>query len=215
MGRKKSEGTTTAPAAAGTEGAADEGKHAFKEEDTCGRLVGETGQRCILLASHFDRGTECKPPPTPETKRVRATALVDVALDEHEIAVKSQQAAREHLKLGDLKLEAESVKAGLKAREKALQDEISKLFAIIRAKSELRTVPIDRVFDFETRSYFELRLDTGAEVPGSRRALTQDELKALAQGELPLGVEKPNTAAPGEEPDDDEEDEGGVGGEEA
>lgn len=199
MARKKSEGTTTtaAPAAAGTE--------AVPEADVCGRLVKDTGQRCILLASHFDLGTDCVAPPPPETKRVRATALVDVALSEGEIAAKAQEGARLHNKLGDLKMEAESVKAGLKSREKGLQDEIAKVFAIIRAKSELRTVTIERVFDFATGSYFELNLATGAEVKGSRRALTQDERDALAQGELPLGA-RPASSAGGEQEGDGEED---------
>jgi hypothetical protein len=117
----------------------------------------------------------------------REELLVDLGTDA--LIAKANEFARLHAELGSHETHAKMVKDGLKAKESRINEQISKLADEIRAKKELRMVDVEHVLDFKTNSYVEIRKDTGAEIPGSKRALTETERKAFLdarQKKLPL-----------------------------
>lgn len=117
----------------------------------------------------------------------REELLVDLGNDE--LIAKANEFARIHRELQQHETHAKMVRDSLKAKESRLNDEVARLADQIREKKELRLVDVEHVLDFKTNSYVEIRKDTGAVIPGTRRALTESERKAFLdarQKKLPL-----------------------------
>lgn len=122
----------------------------------------------------------------PEQKRRRVKMELLVTLDDEALLAISRRGARLHADLSAHKSRATAVKAKLKDQQATLENDIATIARTIETGEELREVDVDEIIDFATNSYVEIRLDTGAEIPGSRRALSLSE----RQRELGLPMEE-------------------------
>ena len=124
-------------------------------------------------------------PSAPDIKRrpVKMELQVDLTTDELIAAV--NQFSKLQADLDAHQSHAEAVKADLKSKEANINNAVNTVVAKITSKKELREVVVEKTTDFAANAYYEVRTDTGAEIPGSRRALTSEE----RQRELGLKVE--------------------------
>lgn len=69
--------------------------------------------------------------------------------------------------------EKKAVVDSFKAKEAAIEAEITTQQLLVRNKHDYRMVDCDNVLDYETLEYYVIRLDTGKEV--TRRKMTEEE----------------------------------------
>lgn len=122
---------------------------------------------------------KAKGPRMPEVL-FEGTEQLPVKLTEDELLDYGQQLAQAESEVRAHNEHATSVKAGLKHREAELTAQQSRLASIIRAKSELREVPVRTEADYRKGTATTIRLDTFNAV--RERSLTQVE----RQGSLGL-----------------------------
>lgn len=125
----------------------------------------------------------------PDVRRTTRTEELLVELTRDELLEKGEEFAKLHADLASHEVHAKMARDRLKSDESAITSAIASIADQIRAKKELRKVEVQVVLDFRVNRYSEIRMDTGKEIPGRTRALTDAERKAFLddrQAKLPL-----------------------------
>jgi hypothetical protein len=118
----------------------------------------------------------------PESPR---TESLPVALTERELREKGDLLAKRIEAEENLKAENKRHRTALKQAEDALHAEVVTLSAVVRSGEEFRKVPVARVANLRSNVVHQVRLDTGAIVPGRDRSMTGAEIEAARQSRLP------------------------------
>jgi predicted kinase len=108
-----------------------------------------------------------------KTKTTKETQFLKVTLTQDELLEAADELATALDNLNKLTDEKEAVGKGFKAREAALEAEITKQQLLVRNKYEHRNVDCENVLDYDTLETYTTRLDTGEEI--MRRKMTEDE----------------------------------------
>jgi hypothetical protein len=118
----------------------------------------------------------------PESPR---TESLPVALTERELLEKGDLLSKRIEAEENLKAENKRHRTALKQAEDALHAEVVTLSAVVRSGEEFRKVPVARVANLRTNVVHQVRLDTGAIVPGRDRSMTGAEIESARQSRLP------------------------------
>ncbi len=141
-------------------------------------------------------------------------------LPEHERATLNEQMRSATMKEKELRQKKSDFDDLINAEIKEQAELRYKAAETLTNGADTERVDVERIFDFTDGVYFEVRQDVMQEVPGSRRAMTEAELKLPAQRSLFSGIPREEKWVDGqtaaaqlpEEPDEEfhEQDEEGV-----
>jgi len=117
--------------------------------------------------------TKTKKQEPPKIKTTRETNFLKCQLTLDEILAAGDRLATAIDNLHKLEDEKESVVKSFKAREAAVEAEITKDQLLVRNKYDFRPIECENTLDFNTLQTYTVRLDTNEET--MRRNMTEDE----------------------------------------
>ena len=106
-------------------------------------------------------------------KTTKEMQYLKVQLTQEEILAAGEALATAIDNTNRLQAEKESAAKAIKAKESALEAEITTQQLLVRNKYEHRNVPCESILDYNTLEAYTKRLDTGEEI--MRRAMSEDE----------------------------------------
>lgn len=159
------------------------------EDPTCGRLLGSDGGECGLREGHDGK---CAPAAPLDRKVHEVEMELPVVLNQAEREAAVKQLVEAFDQMAAHVIRATEAKAKLKAEETEIDAVINAKVKVLREGTELRGVKVAQVYDLPTNAYWEIRHDTGEEIPGSRRALEIDERQSEFDLRLPADEAKKN-----------------------